>query len=362
MSKDQRGSITQSYDWAQALFDMADCDRSDLNSLVQAAHLDPRAGDLSHIDLSELDLQGQDFSGWNLECAILKGARVAHCNFRGAKIAAHVLALAHGWEQAQLDEDLRAKTREVSAIAILEGEAIDFISSIFHAAGKNYRILVDPKNTTFKLPSGTARFNQSPSVMQFFDSIRHSQERPFDEEFISALMPNLRDLQRAIKSSLKHRKFLQRTMAWISKLEAWPESAFTTLHPSESSNSEDVAINATNIKILLDAVFGQDQRMTGVSYLSTANTVRQLGFKTIDQVQRAISNVDDRAISRAANDGTLSGQCFRLEEVLLMRMGEKFINHLYPPGTGYEFMRAITKEKLVRIKDAGYKTGSLIAI
>jgi hypothetical protein len=49
-----------SFDWASAVVSLAETNSSDLRRLVAAADLDPTAGDLVNIDLSDLDLRGQD--------------------------------------------------------------------------------------------------------------------------------------------------------------------------------------------------------------------------------------------------------------------------------------------------------------
>jgi hypothetical protein len=54
------GNPERRYDRAQALFDLAACTSEQVDELISAAHLDAKAGDVAHIDLSELDLRGQE--------------------------------------------------------------------------------------------------------------------------------------------------------------------------------------------------------------------------------------------------------------------------------------------------------------
>jgi uncharacterized protein YjbI with pentapeptide repeats len=101
----------QPYDWAQALFALANTQTSDFGELVKAAHLDPRAEDLSDVDLSGLDLSGQDLSGWNLKYAKFANATLTGTKLRDATLNVCELIQAVDWEGADLDE----KTRIVAA-------------------------------------------------------------------------------------------------------------------------------------------------------------------------------------------------------------------------------------------------------
>lgn len=120
-----------SFDWAGALLDTLDVDGTDLVRLAEAAGLDPLAGDLSHIDLSDQNIEGQDLSGWDLQHARLDRCLVARANLEGAKVSAEQLIVANGWRDAIVDATLRDEASLLAANRFLDQPADTFLISRF---------------------------------------------------------------------------------------------------------------------------------------------------------------------------------------------------------------------------------------
>jgi hypothetical protein len=96
------------FDWAAAVLAIASTKSENLGQLARAAELDPLSGDLSDIDLSGLDLTGQDFRGWDLRNARFSGARLSNAELRNARLDPAELIGAVDWEEARLDDEVRA--------------------------------------------------------------------------------------------------------------------------------------------------------------------------------------------------------------------------------------------------------------
>ena len=103
------------FDWAKAVYDLAVDQSTTIEGMVDAARLNPLAGDVSDMDLSELDLSNQDLSGWDLLDANMQGTVLKGTRLVGAKINPHNLLKARGWKEAELDEALRRKALELEA-------------------------------------------------------------------------------------------------------------------------------------------------------------------------------------------------------------------------------------------------------
>ena len=91
----------------------------------------------------------------------------------------------------------------------------------------------------------------------------------------------------------------------------------------EKGNFAGVEITPDALKTYLDRKYGQDDRMSEFSYQSVANTVRILGFETIEELDRTITPYDDDEISRILW-GSRQGQLTRFEDVLLAALGQRF--------------------------------------
>jgi putative GTP pyrophosphokinase len=87
---------------------------------------------------------------------------------------------------------------------------------------------------------------------------------------------------------------------------------------------EDVEITPDALKTYLDARLGADGRMSEFSYQFTAGVLRQMGFRTLRQVDEALGGYNDDVVSRAIRKSRY-GQLTRFEDTLLAAMGETFI-------------------------------------
>lgn len=112
------------YDWVACSINMLKSLEGGFQNLVEAAGLD-KAFDIKFIDLSNLDLRGQDFKGCNLQYAIWTCALVDGADFRGAQIDEECLATAIGWENAVLDKRIFENTK-ASKYALMQEELIAF--------------------------------------------------------------------------------------------------------------------------------------------------------------------------------------------------------------------------------------------
>jgi|GEM_PF-5848604 len=95
------------FDWAASALSVELCDSTDLSKLIDAADLDPFAGDVSDIDFSNMDLRNQNMSGWDLKNASFTNARIANANLKKSKINPEAIIDADDWFQAEMDSDLR---------------------------------------------------------------------------------------------------------------------------------------------------------------------------------------------------------------------------------------------------------------
>jgi hypothetical protein len=110
----------QPFDWAQGFWDLAEADEGGLTDLVEASGLDPHDGDLSHIDLRNLSIEGESLIGWDLKFALLDGCKIQGADLSGTNLQPEQLITAIGWRRARLDNALREKTSMLAARRALE--------------------------------------------------------------------------------------------------------------------------------------------------------------------------------------------------------------------------------------------------
>lgn len=120
--------LTHSFELAQAILNVAESEVDDLASLAKSAGLDPLRGDLSHIDLHDASIAGEDLSGWNLQFANFDGCNVAGTNLRGANLNAEQLIEAVSWRSAKLDDSLRSEAATLEANQALNSPAFQFFA------------------------------------------------------------------------------------------------------------------------------------------------------------------------------------------------------------------------------------------
>lgn len=119
-----------------------------------------------------------------------------------------------------------------------------------------------------------------------------------------------------------------------------------------AGNLDEVEITPDALKTYLDRKLGSDGRMADYSYQFTASLLRRLGFKDLEEVDRAISGMDDDRISRAIH-GSRQGQLTRFEDMLLAAMGEKFITqHPWYAQENDWFVNFATS-RLQKLREAG---------
>lgn len=94
----------------------------------------------------------------------------------------------------------------------------------------------------------------------------------------------------------------------------------------EKGHFEGVEVTPDALKAYLDRKYGPDARMSEFSYQFSADTVRALGFETIEELDVDISPYNDDEISRILW-GYRQGQLTRFEGVLLAALGVQFAQH-----------------------------------
>jgi hypothetical protein len=103
------------YDWASAIAAIVSNPSSNFVELAKVAQLDPLGGDFSDADFSDLDLSNQNLSGWDLRNAKFANALLTRTEMRNAKLNPSELIDAINWEEANLDDDVRAAASEAAA-------------------------------------------------------------------------------------------------------------------------------------------------------------------------------------------------------------------------------------------------------
>ena len=122
----------------------------------------------------------------------------------------------------------------------------------------------------------------------------------------------------------------------------------------EEGRFDDLPITADSLKAYADNKLGEDRRMTSWSYDWTARLLRKLEFSTLSDLDRAVSEYDDDAISRIIH-GSRLGQLSRLEDMVMASMGSKFVdNH---PLSSYRDWRSRREGDLERVRCAGLNVG-----
>lgn len=121
---------------------------------------------------------------------------------------------------------------------------------------------------------------------------------------------------------------------------------------------DEVEITPDALKSYVDQTLGMDGRMADFSYWWTARLLRQIGFDTLGQVDRAVSSWDDDHISRVIHGGR-QGQLTRLEDVLLAAMGDEFIRrHPWSREPDNEWLMRGLERRRDALVDAGIPLGN----
>ena len=119
-------------------------------------------------------------------------------------------------------------------------------------------------------------------------------------------------------------------------------------------NFVGIEITPDALKTYLDRKYEPDARMSEISYQFEAETVRALGFETIEELDKAITPYDDDDISRRLR-GTRQGQLSRFEDVLLAALGERFVQQ--HPWSELDWFKSGCRRSLEVLKKTGIKVG-----
>lgn len=111
---------------------------------------------------------------------------------------------------------------------------------------------------------------------------------------------------------------------------------------------EDVEITASSLKSYLDKKLGADGRMREYSYDWTAQLLKKLGFRSLDDVDKCISRYDSMDLSQII-EGKRQGQLTRFEYLLLAGMGALFIER--HPWRGTEWFERTRWRSLNLLKE-----------
>lgn len=119
---------------------------------------------------------------------------------------------------------------------------------------------------------------------------------------------------------------------------------------------EDVEITADALKAYLDAKLGADGRMSDWSYRYTARLLQDLGFSDLNQVDRAISDIDHDFVSRSIW-GSRQGQLSRFEDALMVALGEEWTRR-HPSNRTSSDSRERSLRILEKLQAAGIPVGT----
>jgi putative GTP pyrophosphokinase len=130
------------------------------------------------------------------------------------------------------------------------------------------------------------------------------------------------------------------------------ENAVTTL---QAGRYEEVEITPDALRSYLGLTLGFDDRISDYTYEHETRLLKALGFVNFRQVDDCVKGLDDDYLSRQVS-GTRSGQVTRFDTMLLVGLGEHFIDkHLFKDIPGYcAYLRA----QLDRLRVKGVAIGS----
>jgi len=115
----------------------------------------------------------------------------------------------------------------------------------------------------------------------------------------------------------------------------------------------DVEITGDALKAYLDKTLGPDGRMPLDSYEWLADRLRRLGFRDLNEVEKAIKPYDHDDLSRRLW-GARQGQHTRFEDMLLAALGQEFIDK--DKFSKYQWFREGRGAVLQRMKKLGIPT------
>ncbi len=123
----------------------------------------------------------------------------------------------------------------------------------------------------------------------------------------------------------------------------------------QSGNLAAVEITPKALKSFLDKYLGFDGRMSEYSYEWTARLLKALGFRDLDEVQKAITPYDDHKLSLIA-EGARQGQVSRFEFMLQAALGDLFLQR--HPLKRDDWYAGRLQKILDRMKEKGVPIGT----
>jgi ppGpp synthetase/RelA/SpoT-type nucleotidyltranferase len=123
----------------------------------------------------------------------------------------------------------------------------------------------------------------------------------------------------------------------------------------EKGDTAGIEITPNSLKLFLDQKLGVDYRISDWTYDWTAGLLQQLGFRDLDQVERAIKPFNQDQLSYIAY-GNRQGQTTRFELMLLAALGDLFTER--HPWTKTDWFQAREKKFLKMFSHEGISTGT----
>lgn len=162
---------------------------------------------------------------------------------------------------------------------------------------------------------------------------------------------------------------VQRRFAALAGLIEIADREFQAIEEEEASlrqearknvdigNLDDVEVTDDSLKAYLDRRYGPDGRMREWSYGWTASLLRNMGFRTLADIEQCVADYNDDQVSRAAEGGRM-GQLTRFEDVVLAAMGPAFaLAHPFAHTGDSWFIESATR-RLRNMRDAGIPIGN----
>ena len=160
-------------------------------------------------------------------------------------------------------------------------------------------------------------------------------------------------------------RIIRQRFANLAGLLAIADREFQSVHDEEeeirretetsvqTGRLDEVQITAESLKMYADDKLGEDGRISQWSYDWFARLLRKLGFGELGEVDEMIREFNDDELSRVIH-GSRQGQLSRLEDMLLVKMGEKFIEgHFW---RSEEWFREGCQRRLKAARAAGFSS------
>jgi putative GTP pyrophosphokinase len=238
-----------------------------------------------------------------------------------------------------LREEFEILERSDKSIDLLEEERFGY---------QSVHYLVRLNRARSSLPE-YRRFDGATTEVQVRTILQHAwAEIEHDIQYkSSAAIP--RDIRRRFMALAGMLELADREFQAIQDQDAALNTAALAL--IEQGHLADVEITPSALKVYLDRRIGADGRMSDFSYDWTVRLLKGLGFRNLAQVDACIDGYDDDKVSRLLW-GTRQGQLSRFENLLMLSMGEKYLErHIFSTE---EWFRQRAREELIKLSGAGF--------